>query len=124
MIAKCRQATRRQSRLTWCIEVIAVSAVVTDTARRYRQDEGQHRHGDQHRAKSRCAANRERADHHQHEENKAERRQRWHVENFPPSTWTTFRTGSRSWSAPDHEPGIASGNTEYNFDVASVAALA
>src|SRR6516164_6457067 len=32
MIAKCRQATRRQSRLTWCIEVIAVSAVVTDTA--------------------------------------------------------------------------------------------
>src|SRR5215472_14705087 len=32
MIAKCRQATRRQSRLTWCTEVIAVSAVVTDTA--------------------------------------------------------------------------------------------
>src|SRR6266853_2068692 len=32
MIVKCRQATRRQSRLTWCTEVIAVSAVVTDTA--------------------------------------------------------------------------------------------
>jgi hypothetical protein len=32
MIAKCRHATRRQSRLTWCTEVIAVSAVVTDTA--------------------------------------------------------------------------------------------
>src|SRR5215469_8715995 len=32
MIAKCRQATRRQSRLTWCTEVIAVSAVVTETA--------------------------------------------------------------------------------------------
>src|SRR5215475_11929596 len=32
MIAKCRQATRRQSRLTWWMEVIAVSAVVTDTA--------------------------------------------------------------------------------------------
>src|SRR6266478_7030281 len=32
MTAKCRQATRRQSRLTWCTEVIAVSAVVTDTA--------------------------------------------------------------------------------------------
>jgi len=25
MIAKCRQATRRQSRFTWCTEVIAVS---------------------------------------------------------------------------------------------------
>ena len=32
MIMKCRQATRRQSRLTSCTEVIAVSAVVTDTA--------------------------------------------------------------------------------------------
>src|SRR5215813_135036 len=32
MIEKCRQATRRQSRPIWCIEVIAVSAVVTDTA--------------------------------------------------------------------------------------------
>src|ERR1700746_3612111 len=32
MIAKGRQATLRQSRLTWCTEVIAVSAVVTDTA--------------------------------------------------------------------------------------------
>ena len=32
MIVKCPQATRRQWRLTWCIEVIAVSAVVTDTA--------------------------------------------------------------------------------------------
>src|SRR6516162_6802995 len=32
MIAKSRQATRRQSRLSWCSEVIAVSAVVTDTA--------------------------------------------------------------------------------------------
>jgi hypothetical protein len=32
MIAKCRQATRRQSRLIWCIEVSAVSAVVTETA--------------------------------------------------------------------------------------------
>ena len=32
MIVKCRQATRRQSRLKWCIEVIAVSAVVIDTA--------------------------------------------------------------------------------------------
>src|SRR6266446_4258740 len=32
MIAKCRQATRRQSRPSWCTEVIAVSAVVTDTA--------------------------------------------------------------------------------------------
>ena len=32
MIAKCRQATRRQWRPTWCTEVIAVRAVVTDTA--------------------------------------------------------------------------------------------
>ena len=32
MIAKGRQATRRQSRLRWCIDVIAVSAVVIDTA--------------------------------------------------------------------------------------------
>src|SRR5215475_4107359 len=32
MIAKCRQATRRQSRPSWCTEVIAVSAVVTATA--------------------------------------------------------------------------------------------
>src|SRR5215467_8442690 len=32
MIARCRQATQRQSRLSWCSEVIAVSAVVTDTA--------------------------------------------------------------------------------------------
>ena len=32
MIQKCRQATRCQSRLSWCTEVIAVSAVVIDTA--------------------------------------------------------------------------------------------
>ena len=32
MIVKWPQATRRQWRLTWCIEVIEVSAVVTDTA--------------------------------------------------------------------------------------------
>ena len=32
MIAKCRHATRRHPRLTWCTEVIAVNAVVTDTA--------------------------------------------------------------------------------------------
>ena len=32
MIAKCPQATRCQSRLKWCTEVIAVSAVVIDTA--------------------------------------------------------------------------------------------
>src|SRR5690349_9427882 len=32
MIPNCRQATRRHPRLIWCAEVIAVSAVVTDTA--------------------------------------------------------------------------------------------
>ncbi len=32
MIVKCPQATRCQSRLKWCSEVIAVRAVVIDTA--------------------------------------------------------------------------------------------
>jgi hypothetical protein len=123
MIAKCRQATRRQSRLTWCIEVIAVSAVVTDTAvdiGRTKASIGMAISTAPNPAALRTAnapiITSMKKTRPSRDKDGTSRISRLNLDDVPDGIKELERTA--------RNPGIANGNTEYTFDVASVTALA